>query len=100
MTSRWSLLLLPPNVDPADHAMVTYSVSSALICRSRRAFFRGEYEKYMALRTEITKGIEDSESEFMLQTYSMLHRVMKKRTKAAIALSIQLDNKEIREKRE
>src|SRR5712672_3049644 len=42
MTSRWSLLLLPPNVDPADHAMVTYSVSSALICRSRRAFFRGE----------------------------------------------------------
>jgi len=61
---------------------------------------REEYEKYMALRTEITKGIEDSESEFMLQTYSMLHRVMNKRTKAAIALSIQLDNKEIREKRE
>lgn len=61
---------------------------------------REEYQKYMSLRDEITKGIEDSESEFMLQTYSMLHRVMNKRSKAAIALNIQLDNKEIREKRQ
>lgn len=61
---------------------------------------REEYQKYMSLRDEIAKGIEDSESEFMLQTYSMLHRVMNKRTKAALALSIQLDNAEIREKRQ
>ena len=60
---------------------------------------REEYQKYMSLRDEIAKGIEDSESEFMLQTYSMLHRIMNKRTKAALALSIQLDNAEIREKR-
>lgn len=61
---------------------------------------REEYTKYMSLRDEIAKGIEDSESEFMMQTYSMLHRVMNKRTKAAINLSIQLDNQEIREKRQ
>jgi len=61
---------------------------------------REEYQKYMSLRDEIAKGIEESESEFMLQTYSMLHRIMNKRTKAAIALNIQLDNKEIREKRQ
>lgn len=61
---------------------------------------RDEYQKYMTLRDEIAKGIEDSESEFMLQTYSMLHRVMNKRTKAALALNIQLENKEIREKRQ
>jgi hypothetical protein len=61
---------------------------------------REEYTKYMELRDSIAQGIENSESEFMLQTYSMLHRVMNKRTKAALALSIQLDNKEIREKRQ
>ena len=61
---------------------------------------REEYQKYMSLRDEIAQGIENSESEFMLQTYSMLHRVMNKRTKAALALSIQLDNQEIREKRQ
>jgi len=61
---------------------------------------REEYQKYMTLRDEIAQGIENSESEFMMQTYSMLHRVMNKRTKAAITLSIQLDNKEIREKRQ
>ena len=61
---------------------------------------REEYAKYMELRDNIAQGIESSESEFMLQTYSMLHRVMNKRTKAALALSIQLDNKEIREKRQ
>ena len=61
---------------------------------------REEYQKYMSLRDEIAAGIENSESEFMLQTYSLLHRAMNKRTKAALALSIQLDNKEIREKRE
>ena len=60
---------------------------------------RDEYQKYMTLRDEIVKGLEDSESEFMLQTYSMLHRVMNKRQKAAIALNISLENKEIREKR-
>ncbi len=49
-----------------------------------------EYEKYMALRDEIAKGIEESDSEFMLTTYSLLHSVMNKRQKAAIALSIQL----------
>ena len=60
---------------------------------------REEYQKYMELRDSIAKGIEEAESEFMLQTYSMLHRVMNKRTKAALNLSIQLENKEIREKR-
>jgi hypothetical protein len=61
---------------------------------------REEYQKYMNLRDSIIKGIEDSESEFMVQTYSMLHRVMNKRTKAALALNIQLENKEVREKRQ
>ena len=61
---------------------------------------REEYEKYMALRDEIAKGIEDAQSEFMLTTYSMLHSVMRKRLKAALALNIQLENKEIREKRQ
>ena len=61
---------------------------------------REEYEKYMALRDEIAKGIENTQSEFMLTTYSMLHSTMRKRLKAALALNIQLENREIREKRE
>ncbi len=61
---------------------------------------REEYEKYMTLRDEITKGIEDAESEFMLTTYNMLAATMRKRLKAALSLNIQLENKEIREKRQ
>jgi hypothetical protein len=59
-----------------------------------------EYQKYMALRDEIAKGIEEADSEFMLTTYTMLHRVMNKRQKAAIQLNIQLENKAIRDIRE
>jgi hypothetical protein len=61
---------------------------------------REEYQKYMALRDSIAKGIEDCESEFMLTTYSMLNSVMNKRLKAALALNIQLENKATREKKQ
>lgn len=61
---------------------------------------REEYEKYMQLREQINQGIEDCESEFMLTTYNMLAATMRKRLKAALALNIQLENKEIREKRQ
>jgi hypothetical protein len=61
---------------------------------------REEYEKYMSLREEIAKGIEDAQSEFMLTTYSMLHATMRKRLKAALALNIQLENREISQKRQ
>ncbi|OLE52816.1 MAG: hypothetical protein AUG51_16140 [Acidobacteria bacterium 13_1_20CM_3_53_8] len=61
---------------------------------------REEYEKYMALRDEIAKGIENAQSEFMLTTYSMLHATMRKRLKAALALNIQLENREISQKRQ
>ena len=61
---------------------------------------REEYEKYMTLRDEIAKGIEDAQSEFMLTTYSMLHSTMRKRLKAALALNIQLENREISQKRQ
>ena len=60
---------------------------------------RDEYQKYMQLRDSIAKGIEEAESDFMLTTYSMLNSVMNKRLKAALALNIQLENKEIREKK-
>ena len=59
-----------------------------------------EYQKYMALREQINKGIDDSESEFMLSTYSQLRSVMNKRQKAALQLNIQLENKAIHEKKE
>jgi hypothetical protein len=59
-----------------------------------------EYQKYMALREQINKGIEDSDSEFMLSTYSQLRSVMNKRQKAALQLNIQLENKAIHEKKE
>lgn len=59
-----------------------------------------EYQKYVALREQIAKGIEEADSEFMLQTYSMLHSVMNKRQKAAMQLNLRVENKAIREKKE
>jgi hypothetical protein len=59
-----------------------------------------EYQQYMALRDQINTGIETADSEFMLQTYSMLRGVMNKRQKAALQLNIQLENKAIREKKD
>ena len=59
-----------------------------------------EYQKYVALREQIAKGIEEADSEFMLTTYSMLHSVMNKRQKAAMQLNLRVENAAIREKRE
>lgn len=59
-----------------------------------------EYAKYVALREQIIKGLEEADSEFMLTTYSMLHSVMNKRQKAAMQLNLRVENAAIREKRE
>ncbi len=59
-----------------------------------------EYQKYVALREQIAKGIEEADSEFMLTTYSMLHSVMNKRQKAAMQLNLRVENAAIREKKE
>lgn len=59
-----------------------------------------EYQKYIALREQIAKGIEEADSEFMLTTYSMLHSVMNKRQKAAMQLNLRIENAAIREKKE
>jgi len=59
-----------------------------------------EYQKYVALREQIAKGIEEADSEFMLTTYSMLHSVMNKRQKAAMQLNLRIENAAIREKKE
>jgi hypothetical protein len=59
-----------------------------------------EYQKYVQLREQIAKGIEEADSEFMLTTYSMLHSVMNKRQKAAMQLNLRVENAAIREKRE
>lgn len=56
-----------------------------------------EYEQFMALRTQIEKGIEEAESEFMFQTYKALNRVMNRRQVAATKLNIVLRNKAIAE---
>jgi hypothetical protein len=52
----------------------------------------------MALRTQIEKGIEDAESEFMLTTYKQLHSVINRRQKAANNLNIVIQNKAVNEK--
>jgi hypothetical protein len=59
-----------------------------------------EYQKYVQLREQIAKGIEEADSEFMLTTYSMLHSVMNKRQKAAMQLNLRVENAAIREKKE
>jgi hypothetical protein len=59
-----------------------------------------EYAKYVALREQIIKGLEEADSEFMLTTYSMLHSVLNKRQKAAMQLNIRTENQTIREKKE
>lgn len=59
-----------------------------------------EYQKYVQLREQIVKGLEEADSEFMLTTYSMLHSVMNKRQKAAMQLNLRVENAAIREKKE
>jgi|SRR5882762_396445 len=59
-----------------------------------------EYQKYVALREQIIKGLEEADSEFMLTTFSMLHSVMNKRQKAAMELNLRTENQTIREKKE
>jgi hypothetical protein len=59
-----------------------------------------EYAKYVALREQIIKGLEEADSEFMLTTYSMLHSVMNKRQKAAMQLNLRVENQAIREKKD
>ena len=59
-----------------------------------------EYTQYVALREQIIKGLEEADSEFMLQTYSMLHSVMNKRQKAAMQLNLRVENAAIRDKKE
>jgi hypothetical protein len=59
-----------------------------------------EYQKYVQLREQIIKGLEEADSEFMLTTYSMLHSVMNKRQKAAMQLNLRVENAAIREKKE
>ncbi len=59
-----------------------------------------EYQKYIALREQIIKGLEEADSEFMLTTFSMLHSVMNKRQKAAMQLNLRVENAAIREKKE
>jgi len=80
--------------------MVHKSTSKGISNTMANDISKAEYEKYMALRDDIAKGIEDAESEFMLTTYSMLHATMRKRLKAALALNIQLENREISQKRQ
>jgi hypothetical protein len=59
-----------------------------------------EYTKYVQLREQIIKGLEEADSDFMLTTYSMLHSVMNKRQKAAMQLNLRIENAAIREKKE
>ena len=59
-----------------------------------------EYTQYVALREQIIKGLEEADSEFMLQTYGMLHSVMNKRQKAAMQLNLRVENAAIRDKKE
>jgi hypothetical protein len=59
-----------------------------------------EYQKYIALREQIIKGLEEADSEFMLTTYSQLHSVLNKRQKAAMQLNLRVENAAIREKKE
>src|SRR5260370_15117218 len=49
MTSLCSLSLMSLEPSPADHTMVTCSVFPASICRSLKAFFRGELGKRSAI---------------------------------------------------
>jgi hypothetical protein len=57
-----------------------------------------EYEKYMALRAQIEKGVDEAESEFMLATYKQLNAVMARRQVAVERLQIMLKNKAINQK--
>lgn len=59
-----------------------------------------EYAKYVALREQIIKGLEEADSEFMLTTYAQLHSVLNKRQKAAMQLNLRVENAAIREKKE
>ncbi|HEX3642575.1 MAG TPA: hypothetical protein VHV10_14890 [Ktedonobacteraceae bacterium] len=59
-----------------------------------------EYQKYIALREQIIKGLEEADSEFMLTTYAQLHSVLNKRQKAAMQLNLRVENAAIREKKE
>jgi|GEM_PF-2626963 len=59
-----------------------------------------EYQKYIALREQIIKGLEEADSEFMLTTYAQLHSVLNKRQKAAMQLNLRVENQTIREKKE
>lgn len=55
-----------------------------------------EYQKFIALREQIEKGVEEAESEFMLTTYTKLFSVIGKRAKIAENLNIQLKNQGVR----
>lgn len=56
-----------------------------------------EYQDFMALREQMKKGIEESDSEFMLITYTALLSVLNKRQHAANQLNIKLENKHLSE---
>jgi len=55
-----------------------------------------EYQKFMALRETLKKGMADAESEFMFQTYKKLMSTLNRRQEAANKLNISLENGEIR----
>ncbi|MDQ2887766.1 MAG: hypothetical protein M3Y39_16970 [Chloroflexota bacterium] len=54
-----------------------------------------EYQDFMALREQMKKGIEDTDSDFMLTTYKQLLAVLRKRQNAANNLNVKLENKQI-----
>jgi hypothetical protein len=56
-----------------------------------------EYQDFMALRDQMKKGIQEADSEFMMITYTQLLSVLNKRQRAANALNIKLENKQIAE---
>ncbi len=56
-----------------------------------------EYQDFMALREQMKKGIADADSDFMMVTYTQLLSVLNKRQRAANALNIKLENKQIAE---
>jgi len=56
-----------------------------------------EYQDFMALREQMKKGIQESDSEFMAITYTQLLSVLNKRQLAANKLNIKLENKQLAE---
>jgi hypothetical protein len=56
-----------------------------------------EYQDFMALREQMKKGIEETDSDFMMTTYTQLLTVLNKRQRAANNLNIKLENKRIAE---